>query len=929
MKEYINKLLFVIIVFLSSLTGSGQSYTFRGLTMTDGLSDLLVNAIYKDSSGLVWFGGINSVDCFDGIDIKQYPFNNADTKLKRVYTLAETENRKIWMGNNLGLWFLDRKSNSMLQIASDKIDFPVYSLLYDKKGTLFIGTEKGLFLWSKENIKGRQLDRNEFAACNSVRGMALDSKGNLWLATRGGLYKYQIANGKIVSYTSSKSGVSGLKNIVCIGDVLYIGTEENGLYTFNIQKGTFSKYMDVGCEVISSLSTDGKDMLYVATDGAGVHFISTRLNKEVQVFRHNVNDPTSIRSNSVYSLLVDKEGIVWIGYYQSGVDYSLYQSGLFETYRWNDFDSQDMVVRSFAVKGKYKVIGTRDGLFFIDENKSVVRSYDSRQLRSNLVFSIQPFQSEFYIGTYGGGLWILNPENGSIRPLTFPQEVFRSGTIFKMCTDASGNLWIAASTGVYCYQPSGKNLKEYTSRNSQLPEGQVYSVFFDSTGKGWFCTENGVALYDPSSASIKVNVFPDGFINKETIRSMYEDSHHRLFFLPDKGPLFISSLDMKNFSRYHLHPALRSNSYMSVVEDSAGYLWLGSDNGLMRTKLGSDSYAVYGFSDGVSSPVFSYAAAYKDDQGHLWFGNAKGLIYLNRQRFKSVMRHPYKIAITKVAVNGQDLSSEMFRQYSDDGYLSLNSHQNNLEIHFSSKTFTNPSSMGFEYKMDGVDEGWRVMIGSNVASYYDLPTGNYVFHVREMGDPSNESVYEIHIGLGMMVWRWLAFILIIGALGYFVYNYIRLIKEKKISRKKQAEAAQLAAEDALRAEAKSVEDKYKTNRLSDSECKALLAKLTAYMKKEKPYTNSDLKIGDLAQVLDTPSHSLSYLFNQYLNQNYYDYVNEFRVQHFKMIAADAQYSKYTLDALAELCGFSSRASFFRSFKKSTGITPNEYLNSLK
>ena len=136
MKEYINKLLFVIIVFLSSLTGSGQSYTFRGLTMTDGLSDLLVNAIYKDSSGLVWFGGINSVDCFDGIDIKQYPFNNADTKLKRVYTLAETENRKIWMGNNLGLWFLDRKSNSMLQIASDKIDLKSLTLEIDPN-TLF------------------------------------------------------------------------------------------------------------------------------------------------------------------------------------------------------------------------------------------------------------------------------------------------------------------------------------------------------------------------------------------------------------------------------------------------------------------------------------------------------------------------------------------------------------------------------------------------------------------------------------------------------------------------------------------------------------------------------------------------------------------------------------------------------------------------
>ena len=100
------------------------------------------------------------------------------------------------------------------------------------------------------------------------------------------------------------------------------------------------------------------------------------------------------------------------------------------------------------------------------------------------------------------------------------------------------------------------------------------------------------------------------------------------------------------------------------------------------------------------------------------------------------------------------------------------------------------------------------------------------------------------------------------------------------------------------------------------------------MEKEKPYINPDLKMGDLASALDTSSHSLSYLLNQYLNQSYYDFINEYRVTQFKKMVADSQYSRYTLTALAELCGFSSRASFFRSFKKSTGVTPNEYIRSI-
>ena len=101
------------------------------------------------------------------------------------------------------------------------------------------------------------------------------------------------------------------------------------------------------------------------------------------------------------------------------------------------------------------------------------------------------------------------------------------------------------------------------------------------------------------------------------------------------------------------------------------------------------------------------------------------------------------------------------------------------------------------------------------------------------------------------------------------------------------------------------------------------------MSKNKLYTNPSLKIADLADVAKTSSHALSYVFNQYLQKSYYDYINEFRVEEFKTAIQNDKYSKYTLEALSEHCGFSSRASFFRSFKKVTGITPNEYIKNIK
>ena len=125
------------------------------------------------------------------------------------------------------------------------------------------------------------------------------------------------------------------------------------------------------------------------------------------------------------------------------------------------------------------------------------------------------------------------------------------------------------------------------------------------------------------------------------------------------------------------------------------------------------------------------------------------------------------------------------------------------------------------------------------------------------------------------------------------------------------------------------EDKYKNYKLSDEECKRLIKILDKEMTKNKLYTNKSLKIADLANVANTSSHALSYVFNQYLQKTYYDYINEYRVEEFKSAIQKEKYSKYTLEALSEHCGFSSRASFFRSFKKVTGITPNEYIKNIK
>jgi AraC-like DNA-binding protein len=107
---------------------------------------------------------------------------------------------------------------------------------------------------------------------------------------------------------------------------------------------------------------------------------------------------------------------------------------------------------------------------------------------------------------------------------------------------------------------------------------------------------------------------------------------------------------------------------------------------------------------------------------------------------------------------------------------------------------------------------------------------------------------------------------------------------------------------------------------------ALKSTLAMIMKKEKPYLNSKLTLQDLAEMLQVNIHTLSRVINEGYRKNFFDFINEYRIDEFKRLVNIDQYKNYTFLAIAMEVGFSSKTTFNRSFKKSTGKTPREYFN---
>lgn len=119
--------------------------------------------------------------------------------------------------------------------------------------------------------------------------------------------------------------------------------------------------------------------------------------------------------------------------------------------------------------------------------------------------------------------------------------------------------------------------------------------------------------------------------------------------------------------------------------------------------------------------------------------------------------------------------------------------------------------------------------------------------------------------------------------------------------------------------------KYQKSTLSEGEAAHIHYRLRVLMEEQKPYTNPDLTLSELARHLEVHPNTLSQVINTRENKSFYDLVNEKRIEEFIKRVSEPESQQYTLLGTAYDCGFNSKASFNRNFKKHTGHTPSDYL----
>lgn len=319
-------------------------------------------------------------------------------------------------------------------------------------------------------------------------------------------------------------------------------------------------------------------------------------------------------------------------------------------------------VKAMLADGKTVWIGTSGGVIKYDTKSDEHRLYDVRSgLLSNGIFHLSKLKQELVVGTYGGGLSLLNPESDTWRNYNI-QHGLADAFVYDFLEMANGDVWIATWSGANRVRGGRFDDLEawdtYTVANTQggLPNDWVYGLRAGISGEVWMATEGGLARYFDGKWDNWAH--EDGLgapyeMVKEQIQfkrdPAKESSHHArqkveqgltgvdIAYNPnyivaievaDDGSVWagtwgggLARFDGKTWKNYTVADGLPANHVFMLKKDEHGVFWVGTSNGLAR--FDGETFEVFTARDGLfANNIFSLTVGGNE---RLWVGSYGGV----------------------------------------------------------------------------------------------------------------------------------------------------------------------------------------------------------------------------------------------------------------------------------------------------------------
>ena len=930
------------------LNSMGQTQDMNYVMREDGLSGESAYKIIIDHLGRAWIATSHGVTFFNGIKNALAPMKdpeqgNRHIPQEQVYDICESPaDHTIFIATETGVWQLTSAYDGFIPLFRN---IPNARLLCDNH-RLYISNPMGLRVYEQGVLKDIDIkgDRN-------VHCMTFGSDSTVWFLTSDAIGHYFPIENRVERRGMNRDLPTDVNfgSLVVTKSKVWVGTKNYGLFLYDIAT-TGLRHIDGPGNFVFDLYSDGRGHLCVATDGSGAWLLDVDTGS---ILRHfSINDG-SLRTNAVYYYYLDTHGNHWFGQARYGLAYTYHRQPLLEAYRYGSFTTAGLNVRSFCLDGSRYLLGTDQGLFCIDEATGQTHHFTPDKLGgATIITGIVRFGTQYYVGTYDGGMFLLDPRTCTATAATELNKLIAYAPVKTMKRSSKGELWIGMGNGVVIVDSTG-NGRLMNHDNSPLMEGEVSSIVFGSDGSVWMAGSEGLAVIGADGHFIGANQYPKDYFHREH-NLVAGVRCQGLSYFGNRSGLYYTNLDMSDYGRLLLPDGVIDEMCYDVFIDTEDYQWLATEKGLFRLNDEDRSLLHLGYGEGLRSTLISREGISQHGDT-LWVATADGLLHLSLKKLNAwQQKSDYSVMFSTMYVG--ELPVERAIGKAVNQYRTIHLGWNLKSQRFYTKLFLNdfakPEGRLFEYRLDN-EEQWHLQRHDEGMTITGLAIGDHRLCVRLAGTPGTEITYTLCVRPTILFY--IEMLLLLVAIGLLI-AWWRYRKTTKVllHERDEIEDALLEAMEELEAspspskgggvkthesaditftlsnqtpsplEGLGEANKYQQLKMSDEECADVVNRMRSYLESERAFTNPELKRADLAQVLHVPAAKLSYVFSMYLKENYYEYINRYRLDAFKQLIDEGAYKRFTLTALSEQCGF-KKSSFFSTFRKVEGMTPTEYL----
>lgn len=803
----------LIALLFSLLSLHAQSFMFKHLEVSDGLSNNSVRCIHKDREGLMWFGTLSGLNRYDGYTFKAF---------------TRQEHEKNTLPDN----FID-----------DIVELP--------DGQLWVRTAKGYALFDKAKEEFHT-DFGQFMASLGSKGVPgevfVDSKGIEWIYVMGeGCYRYDKQSGSACfSFLEHKLPESGISDIaeckdgillvydngllVCFDRdnltlkwikekvkndnpegkylcySLFVDREEciwiysiTGVWAYDLEK---DKWLEDVTErwrnqsdFVHCITQDAKGRIWMSKDYSGIDIFSKKDGRIVSVCSDK-NSERSLSHNAVYTLYTDRDGIVWAGTYKKGVSY--YDESIFKFELDNVGD-----VTSIEPEGKDKAwLGT-------NEQGVMLWNYSTHQVEKRFALENEPVvamqkgsDGKLWVGTFKGGLYCI--EGPAVR--SFKAGVGKnllSDNIWALQEDRKGNIWIGyLDAGIQYVNPSDYTFHTIDLKKAGLNDNHIVSLCFTNENDLVIGTASqGVYVLDVESNKIKTVLQDNGSvrITHNEINQLFNDSRGLIWIATREG---LNVYNVKRGKVRSLYDVMPDNGGIiaGVEEDKNGDMWITSASQLVHLNVRKDNNGEYSFvshvyndKDGLQNCDFNLRSIRRLNNGAILAGGLYGINVFSPENVH------YNKSLPKVLFTGLSLFNEEVQvgervdgrvllpeTLNSMGKLTLDYAQNIFTISLASDNLLLPEKTRYMYQLKGFNKEWLSLPeGVHTLTFTNLAPGKYVLSAKAinsdgyMGQDVSSLEIEVLPPFWMSWWAYLLYFMLgVGLLFMARYRLVKREREK-------------------------------------------------------------------------------------------------------------------------------------------------------